>query len=124
MNNDFEFVRSFLLAVERQATDPITPLTQDQLGFGQMPEGIYYRQMVHFERAELIVTVNQMVDNLPKRFAGRLTEVGRELLAKIRDDQVWQQILGIQSGEMATFSLAVLMALAERVTQMNDKKVG
>lgn len=122
MNNDFEFVRSFLLAVEHQATDPITPLTQEQLGFSQMPEGIYYRQMIHFERAGLIETVNQVVDNLPRRFPGRLTDAGQQLLTKIRDEQVWQQIMSIQSGELATFSLAVLMALAERVTQLNAKK--
>jgi hypothetical protein len=120
MNIDFDFIRNFLLSVEQKTTDPETPLTKDQLGFSQIPDGIYYRQMVHFERAELVETIYKKVDNIPQRFPGRLTEAGYLLLAKIRDNKVWDRIKSIQTGEMATFSLAVLIALAERVTQLND----
>jgi hypothetical protein len=121
MNIDFDFIRNFLLAVEHEATDPVTPLTKEQLGFSQLPDGIYYRQMIHFERAELVETIYQTVDKIPQRFPGRLTEAGFKLLAKIRDEKVWQRIISIQTGEMATFSLAVLIALADRVAQLEGK---
>jgi hypothetical protein len=122
MNSDYEFVRRFLLAVERKATDPVTALTREQLGFTDIPEGMYYRQIIHLERADLVETVYQRVDVVQRHLPGRLTEAGRQFLEKIRDDQVWQRMMSIQTGEMATFSLAVLIALADRITQINDKQ--
>jgi hypothetical protein len=122
MNTDFEFARDLLLAVERESTDQVTPLSKDQLGFSKIPDGIFYRNVIHFERAELLVTLHQKSELGRQCLPVRLTESGIHLLSEIRDDKVWQRILTINNGEVATFSLSVLIALAERVTQLKFKQ--
>jgi hypothetical protein len=122
MDTDYIFVRNLLLAVESHATDPATPLTKDQLGFSKIPDGLFYRQVIHFDRAKLMETVMQKSDLVRICFPTKLTESGRQFLESIRDEEVWARILDINNGEVATFSLSVLMALAERVNQLNFKK--
>lgn len=122
MNTDFAFVRDFLLAVEREATDPPTPLTKDQLGFSNMPDGIFGRHVTLFGRSGLVETINQKTDLGSRFFAARLTNEGREFLDEIRDEKIWQRILSIHTEEVQTFSLSVLIALAQRVVELNRKK--
>lgn len=122
MNIDFAFVREFLLAVEREATDPVTPLTKDQLGFSRIPDGIFSRQVTLFGRSELLETINQKTEEGNRYFPARLTEEGLEFLNQIRDEEIWKQILSIHTEDVQTFSLSVLIALAQRVVELNHKK--
>jgi hypothetical protein len=127
MNTDFEFVREFLLAVERQETDPARPLTKDQLGFSKIPDGIFRRQVILFGRAGLLETINQKTDIGNQFFAAKLTMEGRKFLNEIRDEEIWKRILSIHTEEVQTFSLSVLMALTQRVVELkrkNDTKSG
>ena len=122
MNIDFAFVREFLLAVEREATDPVTPLTKDQLGFSRIPDGIFSRQVTLFGRSELLETINQKTEEGSRYFPARLTKEGLEFLNQIRDEEIWKQILSIHTEDVQTFSLSVLIALAQRVVELNHKK--
>ncbi len=122
MNTDFTFVRDFLLAIEREETDPISPLTKDQLGFSKIPDGIFGRQVTLFGRSELIETINQKTEMGNHYFPAKLTNAGREFLNEIRDEEIWKQIISINSEEVQTFSLSVLIALAQRVVELNHKK--
>ena len=122
MNIDFEFVRNFLLAVEREETDPVTPLTKDQLGFSKIPDGLFGRQVTLFARAGLLETINQKTDLGIRYFATRLTKEGRDFLDEIRDEQIWERILSIHTEDVQTISLSVLIALAQRVVELNRKK--
>ena len=122
MNIDFAFVREFLLAVEREATDPVTPLTKGQLGFSRIPDGIFSRQVTLFGRSELLETINQKTEEGNRYFPARLTKEGREFLNQIRDEEIWKQILSIHTEDVQTFSLSVLIALAQRVVELNHKK--
>ena len=122
MNTDFAFVREFLLAVEREATDPVTPLSKDQLGFSRIPDGIFSRQVTLFGRSELLETINQKTEEGNRYFPARLTKEGLEFLNQIRDEEIWRQILSIHTEDVQTFSLSVLIALAQRVVELNHKK--
>lgn len=122
MNTDFAFVREFLMAVEREATDPVTPLTKDQLGFSKIPDGIFSRQVTLFGRSELIETINKKTEIGNQYFAARLTKAGREFLNEIRDEEIWKRILSIHTEDVQTFSLSVLIALAQRVVELDRKK--
>lgn len=122
MNTDFEFVRNFLLAVEREETDPMTALTKEQLGFSTFPDGLFGRQVTLFARSALIDTINIKSELGNHYFAARLTQSGREFLNEIRDEEVWNRILSIHTEEVATISLSVLIALAQRVVELNRKK--
>ncbi|EKD87940.1 MAG: hypothetical protein ACD_35C00132G0002 [uncultured bacterium] len=121
MNTDFDFVREFLLAVEREATDPASPLTKEQLGFSKIPDGIFSRQVTLFGRSELIETIIQKTDIGNQYFAARLTKAGREFLNEIRDEEIWKRILSIHTEDVQTFSLSVLIALAQRVVELKKK---
>jgi hypothetical protein len=122
MSNDFDFVRDFLLAVEREETDPATPLTKEQLGFPNIPDGIFARHVTLFGRSGLIEMINQKNEIGSRFFAARLTEEGRDFLNGIRDEEVWTRILDINVEEVQTFSLSVLIALAQRVVELKRKK--
>jgi len=122
MDIDFEFVRNFLLAVEREETDPVTPLSKDQLGFSKIPDGLFGRQVTLFGRAGLLETVNQKTDLGSRYFAERLTKEGRDFLDEIRDEKIWERILSIHTEDVQTISLSVLIALAQRVVELNRKK--
>ncbi|PKO00651.1 MAG: hypothetical protein CVU43_13990 [Chloroflexi bacterium HGW-Chloroflexi-5] len=124
MNTDFNFVREFLFAVEREETDPITPLTKDQLGFSDIPDGMFSRQVTLFGRAGLLELINQKTELGSRFFAARLTNEGREFLNEIRDEEIWKRILSIHTEDVQTFSLSVLLALAQRVVELNRKKEG
>lgn len=121
MNTDFAFVRDFLMAVEREATDPPTPLTQGQLGFSNIPDGIFSRQVILFGRAELLEVIKQKTEIGHQYFAARLTNTGLEFLNEIRDEEIWKRILNIHTEEVQTFSLSVLIALAQRVVELKRK---
>jgi hypothetical protein len=121
MNPEFEFVREFLLAMEREETDPATPLSKDQLGFLNIPEGIFKRQVILFDRAGLLETIKQKTETGNQYFAARLTKEGRDFLNEIRDEEIWKRILSIHTEEVQTFSLSVLIALAQRVVELNRK---
>ncbi|MBA4385361.1 MAG: hypothetical protein C0410_11545 [Anaerolinea sp.] len=123
MNTDFAFVRDFLLAVEREETDPPTPLTKDKLGFSKIPDGIFSRQVILFGRAELLEVINEKTEIGHQYFAARLTKAGLEFLNEIRDEEIWKRVLSIHTEEVQTFSLSVLIALAQRVVELNRKKV-
>jgi hypothetical protein len=122
MDTDFAFVREFLMAVEREETDPITPLTKDQLGFSKIPDGIFSRQVTLFGRSELLETINKKTEMGNQYFPARLTTSGREFLNQIRDEEIWKRILSIHTEDVQTFSLSVLIALAQRVVELNQKK--
>jgi hypothetical protein len=124
MNTDFNFVREFLFAVEREETDPITPLTKDQLGFSDIPDGMFSRQVTLFGRAGLLELINQKTELGSRFFAARLTNEGREFLNEIRNEEIWKRILSIHTEDVQTFSLSVLLALAQRVVELNRKKEG
>lgn len=121
MKSDFEFVREFLLAVEREETNPVTPLTKDQLGFSNIPDGIFGRHVTLFGRSGLIEMINQKTELGSRFFAARLTPAGRDFLDEIRNEEIWTRILDINTGEVQTFSLSVLLALAERVVELHRK---
>ncbi|MDO9120395.1 MAG: DUF2513 domain-containing protein [Anaerolineaceae bacterium] len=124
MNTDFNFVREFLFSVEREETDPITPLTKDQLGFSDIPDGMFSRQVTLFGRAGLLELINQKTELGSRFFAARLTNEGREFLNEIRNEEIWKRILSIHTEDVQTFSLSVLLALAQRVVELNRKKEG
>ena len=121
MNADFDFVRNFLFAVEQKATDPVTPLSRETLGFTRMPVGMYVRQVALFDRAGLLESIRQDTSEGSYLTPTRLTEAGVQFLDKIRDEKVWQRILEINNAEAATFSMSVLMALAERINELEKK---
>lgn len=124
MNTDFNFVREFLFSVEREETDPITPLTKDQLGFSDIPDGMFSRQVTLFGRAGLLELINQKTELGSRFFAARLTNEGREFLHEIRNEEIWKRILSIHTEDVQTFSLSVLLALAQRVVELNRKREG
>jgi hypothetical protein len=122
MKIDFDFVRNFLLAVEREATNPISALTKEQLGFSNFPDGIFGRQVTLLARSGLLDTIIQKSEQGSRYFAANLTKAGMEFLDEIRDEQVWQRILSIHTEEVETISLSVLIALAQRVVELKEKK--
>jgi hypothetical protein len=122
MKIDFDFVRNFLLAVEREATNPISKLTKEQLGFSNFPDGLFGRQVTLFARSGLIDTLFQKSELGNRYYATRLTKSGMEFLDEIRDEEVWQRILSIHTEEVETISLSVLIALAKRVVELKEKK--
>lgn len=122
MNTEFDFVRDFLIAVEHKETDPATPLTKEILGFTKTPDGIFKRQVILFARSGLIETIKQKTELGEQYFASCLTVQGRDFLNEIRDEEVWKRILSIHTEEVATLSLTVLIALANRVVELNRKK--
>lgn len=121
MNTDFAFVRDFLLAVEREATDPPTPLTKEKLGFTNIPDGIFSRQVALFGRADLLEVIKQKTELGNQYFVARLSAPGLDFLNEIRDEDTWQRILNINTEEVQTFSLSVLLALAQRVVELKRK---
>lgn len=121
MNTDFDFVRDFLIAVERSETDPITPLNKDQLGFSKIPDGLFGRQVTLFGRSGLLEMINQKTESGSRFFPTRLTNEGREFLNEIRDEEIWQRILNIHTEDVQTLSLSVLIALAQRVVELKKK---
>lgn len=121
MNANFDFARNFLLAVERQATDPATPLSREALGFMNVPVGLYVRQVALFDRSGLLESVRQENDEGGYLTPTCLTKEGVEFLDKIRDEKVWKRVLEVNNAEVATFSMSVLMALAERINELEHK---
>lgn len=121
MNADFNFARNFLLAVESQATDPATPLSREALGFTSVPVGLYVRQVALFDRAGLLESIRQDTSEGSYLTPTRLTEEGVQFLDKIRDEKVWKRVLEVNNAEVATFSVSVLIALAERINELEHK---
>jgi hypothetical protein len=122
MNMDFDFVRNFLVAVEREESSSGLPLKKEQLGLADMPDPLYFRQVILFDRAGLLETKIEGADFSRRYEPVRLTEAGHEFLNNIRDKKIWDRILSINSEEVETLSLSVLIALADRVIQMKPKE--